>query len=424
MKEECDRCSEVNELKCQAGFTAYRGTSEMVIGIIGLMEIAHTLHIPCYRGYLDLGVFFMSVPRVVAWESEKHSGMDARVRGILMEMHTNLFTQYDTVCYGLAKETAVENGLGQGCLLAPTRAKNVLKALQQALQQHCPGFVAPGWGEGVGVLQFWFADDGAFCTNSFEALQLVFEVSQLWCYVCNMTLAIKESGTKSAWTGVAFTTGAAHDAPEKELKLMDDRVIPKLHFRAPYPYLGFELTMVPSFSHQWSKLAKNVKLLMGMLRRMKLSGETARRCAFAMKKGLTTYSGFGVFVPWAVASSIEHHAKVLQDEASSTHRSTPKLQDHATEAAGGRGREHTWQHTGAALLTSIQQSLHSRQDTPAAIVMPAVYALTCWRLGCREPPLSWRPLHLQGKLSDNHLVEGYLQLLLSIPEWRGNSLFN
>ena len=39
-------------------------------------------------------------------------------------------------------------------------------------------------------------------------------------------------------------------------------------------------------------------------------------------------------------------------------------------------------------------------------------------LVCRSSPLSWTPSHLKGRLSSNHLIEGYLQLLLSMPRWK------
>lgn len=68
-----------------------------------------------------------------------------------------------------------------------------------------------------------------------------------------------------------------------------------------------------------------------------------------------------------------------------------------------------------AMMTMAVESLavapfDMRTNTPkAALLAQTLLSVTAFRLGCREPPLQWRPKHLLGVLREDRLLEVWLR---------------
>ena len=66
-------------------------------------------------------------------------------------------------------------GVGQGCVAAPTRSKLMLGCMQRAISSLCHGYKFTGAAGGTPTL--FYADDGAFVASHLADLQLMFDTA-------------------------------------------------------------------------------------------------------------------------------------------------------------------------------------------------------------------------------------------------------
>ena len=159
-------------------------------------EQARQVGAVAFRGYIDLGTFFMSVVREVAEEVERHLGVRPEVQRVMCHLQGVVKGRCETE-FGLTEETDVDRGLGQGDINAPNRSKNLMKLKQRAISGLVEGYQF--WGREEGTAQVWFADDGALMTDDWDMLQLGFDVAWHVARMCGNVIGIKEDGSKTAW---------------------------------------------------------------------------------------------------------------------------------------------------------------------------------------------------------------------------------
>ena len=75
------------------------------------------------------------------------------------------------------------------------------------------------------------------------------------------------------------------------------------------------------------------------------------------------------------------------------------------------GRKHLYARAAEALFDQFDRMLSGGAGEPGRAAVESMVADTCYRLGCRGcSPLEWMPVHLEGILSDESLVEGWLKI--------------
>ena len=88
------------------------------------------------------------------------------------------------------------------------------------------------------MVQVFFADDGAFGTSDFEALQVVFYVASTVARAEGLVIGIVKGGKKTAWHG-AEPDGRGNMrecGDERRIELIDGRTVPRAVGR--YKHLG------------------------------------------------------------------------------------------------------------------------------------------------------------------------------------------
>ena len=149
-----------------------------------------------YRGYIDLGTFFMSVIREVAEAVESHLGVQPQAQAVIKVLQGAVWGRYETG-FGLTDRVAMELGICQGDINAPNRSKNLMKLKQAAISEMIEGFRFCGWEEGT--VQVWFADDGSVMTDSWAWLQMAFDTAWMLSRITGCEIGVKEDGSKTAW---------------------------------------------------------------------------------------------------------------------------------------------------------------------------------------------------------------------------------
>ena len=79
-----------------------------------------------------------------------------------------------------------------------------------------------------GTPSLFYCDDGAFLASSIADLQMMFDTSWLVCRVLGLSMGVKASGTKTAWSGTYWDGRTEKEITGWEFKLPDQRVIPQV----------------------------------------------------------------------------------------------------------------------------------------------------------------------------------------------------
>ena len=142
--------------------------------------------------------------------------------------------RYETA-WGLTEEVPVREGVGQGCVAAPTRSKLMLGVMQRAVSRLCRGYKFTG--ASGGTPQMFYADDGAFVASNLYDLQLMFDTCYMVTRALGLNVTVKANGTKSAWSGTYWADGREHafTKDDWEIKLPNGTVVPVV---PEYKYLG------------------------------------------------------------------------------------------------------------------------------------------------------------------------------------------
>ena len=103
----------------QCGFREGRGCTDMVFMIRQLLEKAHEHNSKVFFTFVDLRKAYDSVPRDGLWKALRKLGIPENVIAIIQSFHENMRAQI--CCNGkLSDDIKVDNGLRQGCSIAPT----------------------------------------------------------------------------------------------------------------------------------------------------------------------------------------------------------------------------------------------------------------------------------------------------------------
>lgn len=425
LQTEYDRAAERSVPGGQAGFTRRRGAPEQMLMMRAHKEHCHALRAPCLRGYADWSTFFMSVIREVSWEVERRSGVRPEVIDVVRTLYTDTRGRFETE-WGMTEDVPVECGVGQGCVAAPVRSKLVLSVVQRAVSALCRGYKFEGAAGGTPSL--FFADDGAFQASSLADLQMMFDTCWLVSRVLGLSMGVKASGTKTAWSGTYWKQGVEREIEGWTIRLPDGRTVPQVR---SYKYLGqvelsgwkpdrgdkqvSDLPAGVTCDRHAPTLARVQRQCCRLIRMLSyvptLGPEQLRRGMSLAIAGTLGYFARATPVPYSVCAAIETaRADALRRRGICP--GEPRIQMFAPHEAGGLQHEHTYQYAAAALIDEFDWVLSGDAGAPARQALASHIALSCWRLGCRVHPLTWDAAHLPEAgadgLREDLLVEAWL----------------
>ena len=104
---------------CERGFRLNRSTTDMMFAIRWLQELARKKRIPLYVCFIDLTKAYDSVDRTLLWIVLARFGVPHIIISVIRQFHDGMRACVrldDRVC---SRWFAVEQGLRQGCVLAP-----------------------------------------------------------------------------------------------------------------------------------------------------------------------------------------------------------------------------------------------------------------------------------------------------------------
>ena len=100
----------------QCGFRVGRGCSDMIFTVRQLLEKSYEHRAKIFLVFVDLK---KAVPRAVLWRALEKLGIPSSVVSLIQSFHDGMKAQV-RVSGALLEDIDVENGLRQGCSLAPT----------------------------------------------------------------------------------------------------------------------------------------------------------------------------------------------------------------------------------------------------------------------------------------------------------------
>ena len=418
----------------QAGAVKGRGCPEQSLVMRCQKEQCAVERTLCCRAYLDFGVFFMSCVREVQWEVEKWSKVKIGVTEAVRALYTGLRGKYETA-YGMTEAFELENGNAQGCSQSPNRSKFQLRMVQEAVRIMCEGFEFRGAKEKVP--QMWFVDDGAFVAGNLATLQLILDTCWMVTRAAGLKIMIK-GVKKTAWQAAYWEGEEERHVEGWQMRLPDGRIVPQVRgeeqdgakrkenyeegkarkasgqtARGEYTYLG------TSEAEKWGRAQEGVRKkvigfcsnILRLIGRVgQLDGEQTRVVMEAGVEGSASFYARSTAIGWEACEEVEQvRAEVLRGNGIAS--GAARAQIYATREAGGLGHIHAYQSTAAALTDQIEKTLQSDPGTPANIALRAHIRATYIRLGWteRESMVEWYPKHLENILSEEMVVEAWLQ---------------
>ena len=117
LSEYCERVGILPEE--QSGFQPNRSTTDMMFVIRRLQELARKKRIPLYVCFIDLTKAYISVDRTLLWTVLARFSVPQNMISVIRQLHDGMRACVrldDRVC---SRWFAVEQGLCQGCVLAP-----------------------------------------------------------------------------------------------------------------------------------------------------------------------------------------------------------------------------------------------------------------------------------------------------------------
>ena len=117
LSEYCERVGILPEE--QSGYRPNRSTTDMMFVIRRLQELARKKRIPLYVCFIDLTKAYKSIDRTLLWTVLARFGVPQNMTSVIRQFHGGMRACVrfdDKVC---SRWFAVEQGLRQGCVLAP-----------------------------------------------------------------------------------------------------------------------------------------------------------------------------------------------------------------------------------------------------------------------------------------------------------------
>ena len=171
----------------QGGFRRNRGTTDMIFAVRQLMEKAREQHRNLYIAFVDFTKAFDSVNRNALWVIMKKMGCPPKFVAILKCLHRDMTVRI-LVDNELTSEIPYNNGVKQGCILAPTLFAIFAAAMFMHAFSDSPSGVSIRFRSNGSLFnlarlrsqskcmttllhEFQYADDCALTADSEEALQ-------------------------------------------------------------------------------------------------------------------------------------------------------------------------------------------------------------------------------------------------------------
>ena len=120
LQERLQQVAEDELPESQCCFRRGRGCSDMTFVIRQLVEKSVEHHSKQFLVFVDLKKAYDSVPRAVLWLALEKLGVPASVVELVKSFHVNMRARLSINGQLMEEEVEVENGLRQGCTLAPT----------------------------------------------------------------------------------------------------------------------------------------------------------------------------------------------------------------------------------------------------------------------------------------------------------------
>ena len=112
------KCMEATVLENQAGFRKHRSATDQLFILSQVLGGAFEFRIPVHTCFVDLLKAYDKVNRDALWLVCERSGLSPKVLRLLQDLHSN--THSSVRAYGcLSKPFVTNNGVRQGCVLAP-----------------------------------------------------------------------------------------------------------------------------------------------------------------------------------------------------------------------------------------------------------------------------------------------------------------
>ena len=422
IKVEYERAGDEMVPGSASGFTALRnGPEQTVVARLAREHAANTRGTIC-TGWIDYSQLFMSIVKSCQWETERFCGVHPGVTEIVRMLHSEVTGRYETA-HGLTERYNVLKGSGQGCINGATRAKLALVLTQRVVEKACKGF-GFALDPTRHICEGWYADDACLSASSPHELRKMMECCWMIAQMSGLQINIKGK-KKTAWAGTYWTVDKRGMTVEKDIDCGDWKLrmpngdkVPQIKMGKDedvnyYKHLGSE--MGPGFTGGQDRVRAKVIArcigVIGVIGGIKGLGITAMNDAIeSAVGGVVDYYGRACVLTW------EDMQKVEAARAAAMQRSTgvwmvPRRLLWGSEDMGGMGRKHLYAKAAEALFDQFDRMLAGGAGEPGRAAVETMIADTCYRLGCRgRTPLEWMPAHLEGMLSDESLVEGWLKI--------------
>ena len=195
----------------QSGFRPNRSTTDMMFVIRRLQELARKKRIPLYACFIDLTKAYDSVDRTLLWKVLARFGVPQRMISVIRQFHDGMRACVRLDDGECSEWFPVEQGLRQGCVLAPllfniffaavthmafTRFKadrDIMDALVGLREKTGTGKRgATTAGEAAPAMSLWgmlYADDAAVVSQSPEQLSKMMVVIVTVCAAFGLTVS-------------------------------------------------------------------------------------------------------------------------------------------------------------------------------------------------------------------------------------------
>ena len=119
LQRRLQRVAEEELPESQCGFRARRGCSDMIFTVRQILEKSHEHRAKSFIVFVDLKKAYDSVPRAALWIALQKLGIPESVVMLIRSFHEGMKAQV-RVSGDLSEDIDVDNGLRQGCSMAPT----------------------------------------------------------------------------------------------------------------------------------------------------------------------------------------------------------------------------------------------------------------------------------------------------------------
>ena len=195
--------------EAQSGFRAGRGTMDMVFSVRQLQEKCIEQRVPLYQVFVDLTKAFDTVNRQALWKILGKVGCPPVFVNLVRELHRDMKARF-TFNGVLSEEIAIDNGVKQGDILAPTLFSIYFSVLLSHAFKDCNTGVAIRFrttGKVFNLRRFntksknfqalirdlLYADDADFVTHTEEDLQLLMDRFSSSCNAFGLQISIKKT---------------------------------------------------------------------------------------------------------------------------------------------------------------------------------------------------------------------------------------